>query len=121
MENKEIICIVCPVGCHIEISKDKDSYVVTGNKCPRGETYAIKELTNPTRVLTTTVKIKGGKLNRLPVKTKESIPKEKIYECMKVINSIEIEAPVSMGDVIIKEILDTDVDVVAARSMEKSG
>ncbi|SHK16435.1 CxxC motif-containing protein [Paramaledivibacter caminithermalis DSM 15212] len=117
MEMKKMVCIVCPLGCHIKISKDNDDYIVEGNKCPRGKEYAIKELTNPTRVLTTTVKIKNGLLNRLPVKTKEAIPKDKIYECMKIINSIEVEAPVTIGEVIVKDILNTGVDVVASRSM----
>lgn len=117
MKDREIICIVCPIGCHMKVSKDDSSHIVTGNKCPRGKEYAIKELTNPTRVLTTTVKIKRGKLNRLPVKTKEPIPKDKIFECMKVINSIDVEAPVSIGDIIVKNILDTNVDIIATRSM----
>lgn len=117
MQVREMVCIVCPMGCHIKVSKDKDNYTVTDNKCPRGKEYGIKELTNPTRVLTTTVKVKGGLLNRLPVKTKEAIPKNKIFECMKKIDSIEVSIPVSAGDIIIKDILDTGVDVIASRSM----
>lgn len=117
MEKIEIICIVCPMGCHMEIEKNKDEYTVTGNKCPRGKEYGVKELTNPTRVVTTTVKVKGGVLNRLPVKTKGSIPKGKIFECMKVIDDIEVQVPISTGDVVIKDILNTGVDLVATRNM----
>ncbi|QXM07055.1 DUF1667 domain-containing protein [Crassaminicella indica] len=117
MKKHQLVCIVCPMGCHIEVEKNKDEYIVTGNKCPRGKAYGVKELTNPTRVVTTTVKIKGGLLNRLPVKTKEAIPKDKIFECMKFIDSIEVEAPVSVGDIIAKDILGTGVDLVASRSM----
>lgn len=117
MEKKEMICIVCPMGCHMEVEKNKDEYIVTGNKCPRGKEYAVKESTNPTRVITTTVKVKGGLLNRLPVKTKGDIPKGKIFECMKVIDRIEVQAPISVGDIIVKDVLGTGVDIVAARSM----
>lgn len=117
MEKKEMVCIVCPIGCHIKVSKDEGGYNVVGNKCPRGKEYGIKELTNPTRVLTTTVRVKGGILNRLPVKTEEAIPKEKIFECMDIINSIETEAPVSIGDVIIEDIVGIGVDIIASRSM----
>ncbi|WDV46486.1 DUF1667 domain-containing protein [Clostridiaceae bacterium M8S5] len=115
--NKEMICIVCPMGCHINVEKSGDEYVVTGNKCPRGKTYGIKELTNPTRVLTTTVKIKGGLLNRLPVKTVDAVPKELLSECMKVINNVEVTSPIKVGDIIVKDILGTGVNVVASRSM----
>lgn len=112
-----MVCIVCPLGCRISVLKKKSDYTVDGNKCPRGKEYGIKELTNPTRVLTTTVRIKNGLLNRLPVKTKEAIPKDKVFECMRVIDTMEIKTPVSVGDVIVKNILSTGVDVVASRSM----
>lgn len=122
MEKKEMICIVCPVGCHMEVVKDgtsKDGYEVSGNQCLRGKVYGIKEMRNPTRVLTSTVKITEGKLPRLPVTTKGAIPKELIMEAMKVINQVEVKAPVKVGKVIIKNLLDTGVDVVATRSMDK--
>ncbi|QZY55021.1 DUF1667 domain-containing protein [Crassaminicella profunda] len=117
MEKHQLVCIVCPMGCYLEVTKENEEYNVTGNKCPRGKAYGMKELTNPTRVVTTTVKIKGGLLNRLPVKTKEAIPKEKIFECMKFIDSIEVKAPISVGDIIVKDLLGTGVDLVASRSM----
>jgi len=120
MEDKEMICIVCPIGCHITVAEDESSstgYSVTGNKCKRGEEYGVKELTNPTRVITTTVKINKAHLKRLPVRTNGSVPKDKIFECMKVINTAEVEAPVKEGEVILKNILNTGVDLVASRSM----
>ncbi len=117
MKAKEMICIVCPLGCHIKVLKNDGVYNVTENKCLRGKEYGIKELTNPIRVLTTTVKIKDALLNRLPVKTKEAIPKHKVIKCMEVINSIEIKSPISVGEVIVENILGTGVDVVASRSM----
>ncbi len=114
----EMVCIVCPMGCRLKVTKNKDGYEVEGNQCKRGEVYAIKELTHPTRVLPTTVKIKNGTLNRLPVKTKEPIPKDRLFDAMDVINKVEVEAPVKVGDVIIENILDTGVDVVATRDMD---
>ena len=120
MENvHEIICIVCPIGCHLTVTEMKDNeWLVEGNTCKRGEVYGVKELTAPTRVLPTTVKIRNGKLNRLPVKTKEAIPKELIFDAMKVIDCVSLDAPVKVGDVIIPNLLNTGIDVVASRSMK---
>ncbi len=123
MDKKEMICIVCPVGCHMEVVKDgktEEGYAVSGNQCLRGKVYGIKEMTNPTRVLTTTVKITEGSLPRLPVTTKGAIPKELLMAAMEVINKAEVAAPAKVGQVIVKNLLDTGVDVVATRSMEGS-
>ncbi len=120
MKEKEMICIVCPTGCRIKVTEDSsqaEGFKVEGNKCPRGTTYGIKEMTNPTRMLPTTVVINNAFLNRLPVRTNLPISKPMIFECMKVINSIEVEAPVKMGDVVIENILGTGVDIIATRSM----
>ncbi|RKD32552.1 DUF1667 domain-containing protein [Thermohalobacter berrensis] len=120
MEKREMICIVCPVGCHIEVIEDKNDpsgYIVKGNKCKRGKEYGIKEVTNPTRIVTSTVKVNNAHLCRLPVKTNNPIPKEKISECMKEINKVEVNAPVEVGEVIIRNVLGTGVDVVATRDM----
>ncbi len=115
-----MICILCPIGCHLSVAQKEDApneYIVTGNQCPKGESYGIKELTNPTRVLTTTVKIKNAALDRLPVRTAQDIPKNKIRECMRVLNEIEVEGPVQIGMIIVENILGTGIDVVASRSM----
>lgn len=122
MEKKEMICIVCPVGCHMEVVKDgtsEDGYKVSGNQCLRGKVYGVKEMSNPTRVLTTTVKITEGTLPRLPVTTKGAIPKGMMMEAMKAINEVKVQAPVKVGRVIVKNLLNTGVDVVATRSMER--
>ncbi|MBI9011331.1 MAG: DUF1667 domain-containing protein [Clostridiales bacterium] len=113
----EMICIACPVGCHLTVY---DDLAVEGHKCPRGEEYGIKELTNPTRIVTSTVKIYGAHKSRIPVRTEFDIPKALIYKVMDVLNAVEVEAPIHMGDVIIENILDTGVDVIASRSMKKS-
>jgi len=120
MERKEMICIVCPMGCHLTVDKDETSesgYKVSGNKCKRGAEYGVREMTNPTRVITTTVKIKNGLLSRLPVKTDGEVPKNMNFECMKAINEIEVESPVKVGDIIIENILETGINVVASRTM----
>ncbi len=121
-KHHDLVCIVCPMGCRLTLTKDESTpkgYVVEGNICKRGEDYAIKEMTNPTRMLPTTVKIKDGFISRLPVRTTEAIPKELIFKAMEEINSKEVQAPVSCGDVIIKNILDTGADIIATRSMRR--
>lgn len=117
----ETICIVCPIGCRLHILKDANSskgYIVKGNQCKRGEEYGILEMTNPTRVITSTIKINNAQLCRLPVKTNRAIPKDMNFKCMKLINSLEVDAPVRIGQIIVKDILGTGVDLVASRSMD---
>ena len=86
---------------------------VSGNTCKRGETYAVKEITNPSRTVTSTVKVVGGERPVVAVRTKTDIPKEKIFACMEAINAAEITAPVKIGDVVIADVCGTGVDVVA--------
>lgn len=111
---KNMTCIVCPIGCQMEIELDgKTIKKVTGNTCKRGEKYAIAEIIEPRRVLTTTVKSNiNNKKTMIPVKTKDSIPKELLFEAMKIINKYEIKNAMSAGSVIISNILNTGVDVV---------
>ena len=115
---KELICIRCPVGCMMTVTKDKESTLqVTGNSCKRGEEYAKKELTNPTRIVTSTVRIKGRNNQVLSVKTKTDIPKEKIQACMEAIKRAEAEIPVHIGDVILHNAADTGVDIIATKNV----
>lgn len=114
----EMICIVCPKGCRLSVDQKSDGEVlVTGNGCNRGIPYAKKELTNPTRVVTSTVKINGAIHKRLPVKTSKDIPKHLNFAVMKELESIEVTAPIKVGTVLIKNILGTDADIVATRNM----
>jgi len=119
MVDKEIICIVCPMGCQMLVSGDGSSegWAVSGNACGRGEKYGIKELTDPTRVLTTTVKLKGGRCKRLPVRSDAPIPRERIFDCMKALNSVEVEPPVHIGRIIVEDILGTGANIISARSI----
>jgi len=122
MKEYEKICIVCPVGCRLTIQEDLNydsGYKVEGNECIRGEKYGIKEVTNPTRVLTTTVKIKGAFYERIPVISNDGLPKDKLFQCMEIINDLDIVAPIKSNDVIVRNILDTGVDIIASRSMER--
>lgn len=119
MKGKEIICIVCPMGCQLEITRDAadKGWLVTGNACSRGEKYGIKELTNPTRVLTTTVKLRNSLLRRLPVKTDTPIPKDKIFACMKELDLVEAKAPVKAGEIIVRNISGTGANIISTRSI----
>ena len=119
MDIYEKVCIVCPRGCRLIIKKDESSprgYTVEGNTCKRGEDYGIKEVTNPTRVLTSTVLLKNSSLKRLPVVTKGNIPKGKMLEAMKAINKIVAYAPINEGDIIIENLLDTGVNQIGRAS-----
>lgn len=116
-ENKEIVCVVCPEGCRLSVKFEDGSYIISGNKCGRGPIYAQKEMANPERMISSTVKINNGFLRRLPVKTKSPIPKQKIIECMREINRVEINGPIRIGDVIIKNVCGTGVDIIATREM----
>ena len=114
---KNIICTVCPVGCNIEVemNDNKEILSITGNTCKRGLVYAENECINPKRTLTTTVLTDDGRI--LSVKTNSAVPKNIIFECMKVINKVTVSAPVKIGDVIIENILDTGADVVACANI----
>lgn len=112
---REMVCVACPLGCALSVELDDEGNVlsVTGNTCKRGEKYAKDECTNPVRMLTTTIKINGAALPVVPVKTSAPIPKGMMFECMKVINEKAVDAPVKMGEVLISNICDTGVDIVA--------
>ena len=113
---KELICITCPRGCHLKVD---DKMNVTGNFCPRGKVYAINELTHPVRVVTSTVKLTGSIYPRVSVKTKDPIPKDKIFDVMNEINKVKLNAPVHIGDVVIKNVLGLGVDVVITKNLNK--
>lgn len=116
---KEMVCVSCPLGCSlsVELSESGDVLSVKGNTCPRGEKYATDECTNPVRMLTSTVKVNGGSLPVVPVKTSAPISKGKMFECMKVINAEVVDAPVKMGEVLICNICETGADIVATNTV----
>lgn len=120
MEKRELTCVACPLGCPITVTFDENGNVssVTGNTCKRGDAYARTEVINPTRMLTTTVKVEGGKSYVVPVKSADPIPKSMMMDCMKEINKATVKAPVNIGDVVIKNILGTGVDIIATNYAE---
>lgn len=114
----ELICIVCPKGCHLKVDEE-NGYAVTGNSCEKGVAYGKKELTNPTRVVTSTVRVEGGEKRRVSVKTSCDIPKSKMLEAVSLLNAVTLTAPVHIGDLVLKNILDTGADFVATGTVEK--
>lgn len=119
MKRKELICIGCPMGCPIVVEMEDGKVLsVTGNTCLRGESYARKEVTNPTRIVTTTVRVDGGKVPMINVKTEQDIPKDKIFECIAALRGVTIKAPVHIGDIILENVADTGVNIVAAGNVE---
>ena len=115
---KNLTCIVCPVGCDIKITSENGKVIsIEGNSCKRGEEYAISEFTDPKRTLTTTVKIEGGSLPVLPVKSDRPIPKNKLLECMQVINRVSVKAPVNIGDIVLNDILGMDINIIATKDI----
>ena len=114
---KELICIVCPKGCHLKVDVDKD-FAVTGNGCARGVEYAKAELTHPTRVVTSSVCVEGALHRRCPVKTNGAIPKEKIADAMKTLDGVCLTAPVALGAVVVENVCGTGVDFVSTRELE---
>ncbi|MBR5506936.1 MAG: DUF1667 domain-containing protein [Clostridia bacterium] len=115
---KEIICTVCPRGCMITVEGEKDNITsVTGYVCNRGKEYATAEFSAPVRILTTTVKIDGAENDLLPVRSSAPIPKDKILECMDVIKKSSVKAPVEQYQVIVKDICNTGIDIVATKEL----
>ena len=119
MKRKELICIGCPMGCPIVVEMEDGKVLsVTGNTCPRGESYARKEVTNPTRIVTTTVRVDGGKVPMINVKTELDIPKDKIFECIAALRGVTMKAPVHIRQIILENVADTGVNIVAAGNVE---
>lgn len=119
MKKRELTCTSCPIGCQLQVEiEDGKELTVTGNSCRRGELYAQKECTNPTRIVTTTVKVKNGKINAVSVKTASDIPKEKIFQCIDALRGLEVEAPIRLGDIIIKDVAGTGVAIIATKNVE---
>ena len=112
---KEMTCIVCPRGCHLVVDDDMN---VTGNFCPRGKAYAISELTHPVRMITSTVRVNNRENVVASVKTSEAIDKDKMFDVIKVINSLSISAPCRVGDVLVKNIFGTNVDIIITKNID---
>lgn len=115
-KEKEFVCINCPRGCMLHIDENMN---VTGNFCPRGKAYAISEMSNPTRTVTSTIYIESIYARVIPCKTQNPIPKKLIFEVMKAINQTKVKAPIHIGDILIKNVCNTGINVVATENVLK--
>lgn len=116
MEKREMICIGCPMGCPLTVELEgSEIWSITGQTCKRGEVYARKEVTNPTRIVTSTVRVEGGAVDMVSVKTREDIPKDKIFDCARALKGVVVRSPVHIGDVILADAAGTGVDIVATK------
>lgn len=105
---KELTCIICPLGCDLKVELDGNEVVaVSGNTCKRGEQYAKAECTNPQRTVTSTMRCDDGRV--VSVKTDRTIAKDKIFDCMKIINNTVAHLPISVGDVIIEDVYGANI------------
>lgn len=119
METRNLTCIGCPLGCALSVEIDEGKVVrVSGNTCLKGDAYARKEVTSPTRIVTTTLRVFGGKAGMVSCKTRQDIPKEKIFEVTKALAGVVVPAPVKIGDVLVADVAGCGVDIVATKDVE---
>lgn len=112
MKEQEICCVVCPMGCEITVREEGGALSVSGQGCPRGETYAKNEYTAPARTLTTTVKAEGYSTPVIPVRSSKPIPKGRLMECMEVLRRTSVSAPFTIGRPVVTDILGTGADII---------
>ncbi len=114
------LCIGCPLGCRLEVDEDLEEHAIVevrGFSCRRGKEYAIQEHTAPQRMVTTTVAIDKARWARLPVRTSRPAPKDKVLEICRALRTVRVSAPIASGDIIVRNVLDTGVDIIATRDM----
>ncbi len=125
VETLQFNCTTCPSECllTVKVERTADGHVaevrsVTGNSCPRGDKFAHQELTCPMRVLTTTVAVSGGDEVLLPVRTVEAIPLELHAQAMDLIRGLVVDAPIRMGGVVLPNLLDTNINLIASMDID---
>ena len=117
---RKMTCIACPNGCQLEVDEAGGRVIsVTGNKCEKGPAYARQEVENPLRVLSSTVLAKGLELKLVPVRTSQPIPKGKLFEGIAEIRKIRLARPVKAGEIIVKNFLGLEADLIAARTVNR--
>ena len=117
MTTKKLTCIECPKGCRLTVDMENCKVVkVTGNECLKGEKYAVSEVENPVRILTTAVLAEGLDLKMISVRTDNAIPKSMILEAMNEIKKIKVNKPLNAGDIIVKNFLGLDANLIATRN-----
>lgn len=116
---RELTCIGCPMGCALQVDIENGEVIkISGNTCKKGEEYGKKECTNPTRIITSSVRVKGGEIQVVSVKTDSDIPKDKIKECIIALKNIEVNAPINIGDIVVKNVLGTGANIVCTRNVK---
>jgi len=118
--SKEFICVSCPVGCNLVVTQTTGDINVTGHQCEAGVAYAQEELTNPTRNIATSVRVTGGDMPMLSVKTSRPIPKGMIMDVVAAIHKVKVATPIKIDDIVLANVCDTGVDIVATRSIQKN-
>ena len=116
---EEITCILCPLSCNIKVKQENNKITITENACKKGELYAIQEIKNPIRILTTTVFVDDGEQILLPVRSERGVHKDLILNCIKILSKIRVKAPIKQKDIIYKNILETGVNIIASRDINK--
>ncbi len=117
-KNVNLTCIGCPLGCSITVCmQDNEVISVTGNTCQRGDAYARKEVTSPTRIVTTTVCVSGATSSVVSCKTKNDIPKSMIFDVVNALKETTVTAPIKIGDILVKDVAGTGVDIVATQNV----
>ena len=116
-ETRELTCINCPLGCQLSVTMEGGEVLeVSGNTCPRGDIYARKEVSDPRRIVTTTVPVTGSSSERMiSVKTATDVPKEKIFDVLESLADVTANAPIQIGDVVLKDAAGTGVDIIATK------
>ncbi len=120
IEKRHLVCVVCPIGCEIDVVHDGSKIIsMEGNKCERSEEFVSQELVEPMRVLTTTIRIEGSRWPVIPVRTGKSVPSRLFPRIMRKLRGINLQAPVNMLDVVVRDVLGTGVNVIATRTMRR--
>ena len=114
---RELVCIVCPRGCTLYIEEQEGGYAVTGNACRRGEQFAVSEMTCPQRTICTTVRTVFPEVPVISVRVSSEIPKERIFDVMREINKVRVQAPLRRGDAVIRDVLGLGVDVIVTSDL----
>ena len=118
MDKRELICIGCPLGCPLTVTLENGEITsVSGNTCPRGDSYARKEITNPTRIVTSTIPVEGGAQKMVSCKTESDIPKNKIFHITMELRDLCVKAPVAIGDVLVENVAGTGVNIIATKNI----
>lgn len=114
---RKMVCIGCPLGCPLEVVTLGEAWEIRGYTCKKGKEYGEQEVTDPRRMVTTTVAIDGALWSRLPVRSAQSVPKDSVDAVCRALHQLRLTAPVAMGDVVLEDALETGVAVVATRSL----